>query len=350
MKKCFYTSTLVLLVAFLLGLPAMAQGIVTPETVVETSKRGQTGFKFLSASVDARAASLGGAVTAQLNGNSSAMFYNPASMAMMESDFHATLGQMQFIVDINYNIASLAYRPSGGNYGVFGFSLISVDYGEFIGTVRSDNEAGFEEFGTFSPSALAIGVGYARTFTDRFAAGANIKYALQDLGSFPVSRSESGSLDFDSFDINTIAFDFGLVYATGFRSLVIGMSARNFSQELTYVRENFELPLTFQIGVAMDLMDFTSMNPDMHSLHLNVDAQRPRDFDEHVRLGLEYTFMSIFSLRGGFEQLTVSEEQGASLGAGVHFNAGNFVIGGDYTYTDFGLFDSVNRFALQIGF
>lgn len=354
MKKRFYTNTLILIAALVLVPTALGQEAgLTADTNVETEKRAQTGMKFLSLSVDARAASLGSAMTAELTGSSVSMFYNPASMAFMDGSFHASVGITEFIADINYNIASIAYRPGGGNYGVFGLSVISVDYGDFVGTIRSNNEQGFTETGNYAPSAIAIGLGYARSFSDRFAAGGHIKYASQDIGNdFVTSQNfDTGAvLSTDSYSKGTIAFDFGIVYATGFRSFVFAMSLRNFSRELTYVRENFELPLTFQIGVAMDLVDFASMDSDTHSLMLHVDAQRPRDFVEHLQFGLEYTFMNIFSLRGGFEQLGLDEEQGVSLGGGLHYEVNDLRFGVDYAYTDFGLFGDLNRIAIQVGF
>ena len=354
MKKRFYTNTLLLIAALVLVPTAFGQEAgLTPDTKVETEKRAQTGMKFLSLSVDARAAALGSAMTAELTGSSVSMFYNPASMAFMEGSFHASVGITEFIAGIDYNIASVAYRPSGGNYGVFGLSIINVDYGDFAGTIRASNEQGFVETGNYSPSALAIGVGYARSFSDRFAAGGHVKYAFQDIGDDFVTSQDFATgraLSTDSYSKGTVAFDFGIVYATGFRSFVFAMSLRNFSRELTYVRENFELPLTFQIGVAMDLMDFANMNTDTHSLMLHVDAQRPRDFVEHIQFGLEYTFMNIFSLRGGFEQLGLDEEQGVSLGGGLHYKVNNLRFGADYAYTDFGLFGDLNRVAIQVGF
>lgn len=354
MKKCFYTTAFAFCLAFAMVSTVAAQ-TVTPGTTVETQKRAQTGFKFLSSSVDARASAIGGAVTAEMMGSSTSLFYNPASMAGMQGSFHLGLSQLQHIVDINYNVASAAFRPQGGNYGVFGLSLVAVDYGEFIGTIRANNDQGFLETGTYSPSALAVGFGYARSFTDRFSAGVHVKYALQDLGTGFATAADNLPGSFgdvtatEDYSLNTIAFDFGVVYATGFRSLVIAMSARNFSRELTYVRENFELPLTFQIGAQMNMLDFTSLNPDMHTLNLHVDAQRPRDFEEHIRWGLEYTFMDLVSLRGGFEQMGLDEEQGVSLGAGVNLEVSGFRVGADYTYTDFGIFDSLNRVSIQIG-
>ena len=69
------------------------------------------------------------------------------------------------------------------NIGTFGFSVVSVSYGDILNTIRADTESGYEDRGTFSPSAIAVGVGFARSFTDRFSVGAHVKYVEQDLGT-----------------------------------------------------------------------------------------------------------------------------------------------------------------------
>ncbi len=361
MKRSIATTCLLVAIGLLTAPSVLAQTFIpSPDEEVETVKRGQTGFKFLSASVDARATAMGGAVTSSSTGSSSAMFYNPASMARMNGDFSAGFGIMNYLVDIQYNAASVAYRPGGGNYGVIGFSLVNVDYGDFLGTVRAENEQGYVDTGVYNPTALAVGLGYARSFTDRFSIGAHVKYAKQDLGDHFKARSDDATSTLDDgttatledYGLNTIAFDFGVLYDTGFESLTIAMSTRNFSRELVYERERFELPLTFQIGVSMDVMDLTSMDPNMHSFMVSVDAQRPRDFAEHVKIGGEYTLMNILSLRGGLGRAFVGEdsEEGVSFGAGLKYSAGNIGFGVDYAYTDFGVFDAIQRFAVNISF
>ncbi len=315
---------------------------------VDTDKIAQTGFKFLEVSTDARAAALGDALTAFENSSSSAMFYNPAGMANLDGQFSAAFGMTQWIADINYNSASAAYNTGG--FGVVGVSLVFADYGDdFIGTVASTDEDGFTEYGELgvanpSPTSLAVGVGYAIALTDRFSVGANIKYAAQDLGE--AVQSTDGETEAN--DVSTAAFDFGVLYKTGFRSLNFAMSVRNFAQELQYVSDNFELPLTFNVGVSMDLMDLANVNQDVHSFRVGVEGKRPRDFSEQIKLGGEYTFMNIFSLRGGYTFPT--DEQGISLGAGLQYGISGVHLGVNYAYTSFGVFNDVQRFGVNLTF
>ncbi len=314
----------------------------------ETEKLAQTGMKFLSVSLDARSASMGDAISASNNASATGMFYNPASMARMNSTFEAVVGQAQWIVDIDYNYAALSFKPGDGGLGVFGFSLLTVDYGDITETIRFDNEAGYLDVGEYSPTALAVGFGYANALTDRFAVGGNVKYVREDLGA-SILRGSTGSFERSENKASTMAFDFGLIYQTGYKSLTFGMNARNFSQELTYAEESFELPLTFRIGLSMDMLDFSSMDQERHALLLSVDTERPRDFSDMVRLGVEYKFLNRLSLRGGYA--FPQDESGVSFGGGFYQSFGeNGGVQIDYSYTDFGVFDKVNRFTFKFAF
>lgn len=324
-------------------------GVFAQQREVETGgqRLAQTGMKFLSISVDSRAAALGDAVTAQ-EWASSAMFYNPAGMARFNGTAHAAVGQVQWVANYMYNHASAAFRPAGGRYGVIGLTVISAEYGNFIGTIRADNERGFIETESVSPSALSVGLGYARALTDRFSVGGNAKFVRQSLGSSIMGFNDSGAQVVQENEVSTVAFDFGVLYKTGFRSLNFALSARNFSRELTYAEENFELPLTFSIGVAMDMVDFTSYSVDNHSFLLAVDAQRPRDYAEQIRIGGEYLFMNTLALRAGY--VFPTDEQGINLGAGLQTGLGGIRFGFDYTYTNFGILGNVNRIGIDAAF
>ena len=312
-------------------------------------KAAQTGMKFLAASTNPRAAAVGNAVTTFELGSAS-MFYNPAGMASLNSFGHFGAGNMQWIADINYNQASLAFQPSEGKYGVFGVSATFVDYGNFEGTIRSDNtESGYLDTGTFSPSAMAIGIGYAYQLTDRVSIGGGAKYVRQQLGD---SQMTVGGAT-QSNALSTPAFDFGVIYDTGFRGVTFAFSARNFSPEVTYERESFELPLTLSVGLSADVLNLVnSMAPysENHSFLLTVDGQTPRDFSEQIRVGGEYTFMDIFSLRAGYAVPRGDYEEGLSLGGGLNVSIGELQLGADYAYTSYDIFNGVNRVAIDIGF
>ena len=61
--------------------------------------------------------------------------------------------------------------------------------------------------------------------------------------------------------------------------------------------------------------------------------------------------MNIFSLRAGMAEAFVQdEERGMSLGAGVNLDVSGVNLTADYSFTEFGVFDSVNRFSIALGF
>lgn len=311
-------------------------------------KRAQTSMKFLSVSPSAMASSMSDAVTAVEMGAYSAL-YNPAGMANIRGNYAATVGVVQWIADINHNSAAFVFKPGDGRFGVIGLNAISVDYGDIIATVVDENnERGYSDIGFVNPTALAVGLSYANAITDQFAVGANFRYSEQDLGAAAIGLDGSGGYNFESYKASTYLVDFGVLYKTGFESLQLGMALRNFSPEIEYDEESSELPLTFKIGVSMDVFDLTDLDQDVHSLLVSIDANRPRDFDEQLLFGFQYTFVDRFLIRGGHG--LPKDEEGFSLGMGIKQPLGSLTLSIDYSYTEFGVFGEVNRFGAQIGF
>ncbi len=311
---------------------------------VSRDRRAQTGMKFLSVSIDARAAALASAMTAQ-EGSAASLFYNPAGIAQIENTSNIVLGQTQWIADVTYNMGGAAISTG---VGVFGVSAIMVNYGDFEETIRADNEQGFMDLGNFSPSASALGLGYGRALTNKFSVGGNIKYVSQSLGESTVKLDDDGKPIKKGNSKNAMAYDLGVIYKTGFQSLNLAMGVRNFSRELTYGKESFELPLSFRIGVAMNLMDLIPVNKNMHSLLLAIDTEHPRDYDEQLKIGGEYIFMNTLALRAGY--IYPTDQQGVSLGFGIQRDFNLFGFGFDYANTQFGAFGYVNRMAINFSF
>lgn len=362
MRRCKRTlaTTLAFLLLLLVGAPTvLAQqngngdeedgGRVVDPGDNPAQRRGQTTMKFLTISMDARATALGNAMTAEDRAASVSLLYNPAGMAYQEDFTHLSVGRTQWFANFNYDYATLSFAPAHGNYGVFGLSVVAGDYGDFTQTIRYDNDDGFLRTGTYSPSTIAVGGGYSRALTDRFSAGGHIRYVRQDLGESVNSLGEEGTDDDMVTQENSegvMVADFGMLYRTGFRSLIFAASVRNFSQELEYAKRSVGLPLSLNIGLAMNVMDFAEWGPD-HDFLLSVEAQRPRDYFTQGKVGGEYTFMNLLSLRAGYEY--PHDEQGVSLGAGLELGISDLSVEANYAYTQFGRLGNVNRLSVQIG-
>ena len=318
---------------------AIAFGFLSSVASGQT-KLAQTGFNFLGVSSDARSSGMGDAVNS-LTGFSGALSHNPASMADMPTFFSSSFSINNWIADINYLALNAVITPFSGDYGVVGISVQSVDYGEIEGTVvDGTNPNGYIETGIQKPSAFAIGIGYAKMLNDKFSVGAQIKFASQSLGeSFTYNDSK---LDSKKNKATAIAYDFGTVYRTGIKSLVFGMSVRNFSSEVKYEEEGFQLPLLFTVGVSANLLDFFDLLGADQSLILSIDSTHPRSHPEQIKVGLEYQFLKILSLRGGY--VSGNSEDDFTFGLGVS----SFGVEFDYAYTPFGVFDNVQRFTARL--
>jgi hypothetical protein len=320
----------------------------------EYQKLAQTSFQFLSIVSDARGAAMADAMTS-LEAGSGSLFFNPAGMARMENFIDISVSNNQWIADMKHLTFAMAISPYKGDYGVLGISMQYVNYGDFIGTVlRKDLEKGYDETGIFSPHAMALGVGYAKRLTDMFSVGGQIHWASQDLGESTIPNPYQSKPVYDSTGtkilyyadsaitannkLNPLVFDFGTQFRTGFKSLVFGMSVRNFSGEMKYAFETFQLPLVFTLGISMDMMDFIGRSDVDQSLFVSIDASHYRDHPEQMKLGVEYKVMKLFTARFGYAT-NADDRSGWSFGVGVTQSGFAF----DYAYTPFGVFDNVQR-------
>jgi hypothetical protein len=311
-------------------------------------KLAQTGFNFVGVSSDARAGAMGDAMTS-LIGYRDALFHNPATMAEMHSLVNASFSVNSWIADIKYLSFGVVISPHSGDYGVIGISVQTVDYGDVQGTMVYNNKDGYIDIGNMNPEALAIGIGYAKMISDRFGVGGQVRFAYQSLGKSVVPDIYTGQLKSKQNVANVIAFDFGTIYRTGIKSLVFGMSVRNFSKEVKFEEEGFQLPLLFSIGISANVLDFTKWAGSNHSLLLSVDATHPRAHPEQLKFGLEYEFKKTIALRAGY--ITNNSEDGITYGvgfssSGLNISSGAFQV--DYSYTPFGVFDNVQRFTVSL--
>ena len=315
---------------------------------MDFEKVGTTGWQFLKLNTNARSAAMAGITTAISHGDATSVLSNPASIADIKN-MDASVTKMNWIADIAYNSASVVKNM--GNWGVFGLSFITLDYGTLHRTsINANTTAGVPDGtydlsmddGTFSGGDLALGLSYARNVTDRLQLGGTFRYITETLD--------------DGQDIGTSnwCMDVGTVYYTGIKSLRIAMLGRNFGPDVNFTgydeqvqipAVDVKMPMQFVMGVGYDLLEAKDDSP--HLLTLAGEFVHPNDGPEKINIGTEYTFNGLFSLRAGYR--AKYDEEGLTFGAGINVHTGDFRVKINYAYLDFGTFDYVHLYTLNIG-
>ncbi len=328
-----------LVAAIFLSTLAMTEG----DAQAQVEKKGQAGFRFLENPVSAEAVGRGGVGTTMLH-NSSALFWNPAGIAWIDDRLDVGIHYTSGIAEINQMSAAIAYPVRG--IGVFGVSVTNMDYGTFYRTRRAENDQGFEDTGTFSPSALAVGVAYARAMSDRFSFGVQLKVAHQDLGDAWIApfivdqENASEEPRLKPYAMTVPAIDVGASYDFQTYGLTFGAAVQNVSQEVRYENEQFPLPFGVRFSMTASPMTMLDFNQDIHDFVIAVESVRGRDFGTRVQTGAEYRFMDVLAVRGGY--MGGYSERGMTLGLGLHHSGFRF----DYAFQEFGVFKGVHMISL----
>lgn len=332
-----------------------------------TTNVGTAGAQFLKIGPGARVDSLGGAFSG-LADDVTSIYWNPAGLTQLEktsfSDTHTV-----WLADIRYNY--LAFATPIKNFGTLGGSITFLNVPDTeITTLTQPDGTGL----WYSAWDTAVSVAYAKSLYARdsgvkLSFGINAKYIHQQIHR----ESATG-----------VAIDIGTLYHTGWRSLRIGMCFSNFGPELRFsgpdlttgtqiagepqiaayqpfpdttnptrktVLETvtFPLPTNFRLGVAYDLID-----ADGNLLTLALDGNHPNDNSERVNIGVEYWYRKMAAIRGGYKFRlgpdSADDEEGFTLGTGIHLNLGRRVLTLDYAYADFGHLQQVHRVSMGLQF
>jgi hypothetical protein len=312
----------------------------------EFDNLGTSGAQFLKLDVDARTVGLGGANAAITRG-AMALYYNPAGIANLDENSVA-FSYTDWIADIKYNYLAYA-RPFPG-FGTVGVHVAVLTMDDMEITTTDEPDGTGEMFGA---NSWVVGVSNAHQLTSRFSFGVTAKYIREK-----ISELSSGS----------VAFDVGTIYYTGFRTLRIAMSTRNFGADTKYggteletthdqdddpttapveVRLNTEshpLPLSFRLGVAYDF----EFDEDSKLL-ATVDGYNTRDRGQQGSVGLEYSWLDRLALRAGYKIRT--DEEGIAAGGGYDFEIPEFgTVGIHYAWADLGRLENAHRFSLVLNF
>ena len=312
----------------------------------EFDNLGTSGAQFLKMDVDARVVGLGGANVAISKG-AMALYYNPAGIANLDKRSLA-FSYTDWIADIKYNY--IAFQTPLTGFGNLGVHVAALTMGDMEQTTLDEPDGTGETFGA---NGWVVGITNAYQLTNRFSFGVTAKYIREQ-----ISEMSTGAL----------AFDFGTLYYTGFRTLRIAMSTRNFGTDTKFDGKELEttfdednnpstapilikkettadpLPLSFRLGVAYDF-EFNEQSKLMAAL----DGYNTRDRGQQASLGLEYSWRNRLAVRAGYKMRT--DEEGLALGAGYDFDIPRFgTIGINYAWADLGRLENAHRFSLTLSF
>lgn len=308
-------------------------GLLICSQTLAFEKVGVTSFQFLKVMPDARSTAMGEAYSSVARG-ADGMFWNPAAM-MRISGLSAGVSHVNYIFDTGHFGAAISYAP--GSFA-FGLTLMNVDYGNI--EVTDVAHLGYLSDGNYNPGltgeiiqpgAMVVGLGVAQRLTSKFSYGLNMKYVREDM----VVADQS-----------LVMWDMGILYETGFRSITLAATMRNFGPQVEYFDYSYPLPQTLNIGISTDLIggnDALLINNQWHRILVAFDIVQPRDYEQQYNAGIEYIFMNLLAFRTGYK--INYDTEGLTLGGGIKIKG--FSV--DYSYNTFGKFLSdVHRFSFSI--
>jgi hypothetical protein len=329
----------------------LAACVATPAFAGNTDRTGTAGAQELRIPVSARGIALGDGFIADVAGVE-ALYYNPAGIANLRS-VEAYFSHLEYIAEMDKNYVGAVARTRFGSIGIM---VDALSIGDIIETTEAQPEGTGR---VFSPTFTTVGLSYGRFLTDVVSVGVTAKIINERI----LQETASG-----------FAFDVGIQYAPGWRSLRVGLLLKNFGPDMRFDGDDFqsfestsdnpqasqrsvstesarfELPSVFQIGFAYAVYESGQNRVNGYGNFVNNNFGADR-----WQFGAEYTYGETFALRAGF---LASEDEdyiytnSFSFGVGV----GIPLSGMSRLYADYGyrtvddFFDDTQVFSVKFAF
>lgn len=311
---------------FLLAMPALLLASFGTAYAGSDERKGTGGALEMRIPVGPRGTALGGSVVSSTD-NIEALFWNPAGLAGMTGTT-AMFSNMQYFADMQVNYVGVATQVGG--FGALGLSVKALNVGEILVTTEAAPEGTGD---VIDPTFTVIGVTYAREFTDRVKFGGTVSFVNESIRS----ASASG-----------IAFDFGVLYSTGWNTLNLGLAMKNFGTSMRFEGEDFgssqpipdadpnaaprtlratsssfEMPSYFTLGASYDFVD----NSQYQLKGLGA-FQNNNFVGDNVCAGLEWIFRRQFALRASYMGSITSTLDATSGDESIEFDSGDDLYAG----------------------
>ena len=331
-------------------------------------RQGEAGAYELLMFPWARTAGLSGMNTSFISGAES-MRLNAAGLAHVKTT-QAILGHTRYFDGTGINMNGLALGQRISENGVFGVSIVALDFGDIPITTTAQPEG---SGASFSPSWFNIGISYGHSFENKVSVGFLVRGIFE-------STAEVAASGF--------AFDAGVQYFSGdLDEFKFGISLRNVGSRMKFggsaldqqlqeqtnsnpirpvtfsVRTaDFEIPSVLNIGISYDFL----IGSDQRLTVLGNFTANSFSRDQ-IGGGVEYSFDEKFMLRAGYkheydteaaEDLAGREIEGSiytGLSIGASFEVPlnkekpNNTFGIDYAYRETALFNGTHNLGIRIG-
>jgi hypothetical protein len=296
---------------------------------------------FLQIGASARQEGMGGS-GAGIESDLAMAFYNVAGTASI-GRLSVYANRVDWLADMT--VSHFAVAGQAGPV-VLGMTLTSMDYGDIAFYAYEANSVGYRAISdSVTTSAWALGGFISARLTDRFSAGVQLRYCVQDFGSntiFTYRYSPARYLTGDELDnrVGIWAADLGTQYNTGFRGLRVNMALQNFAAAAKFVETGFDLPLTYRIGLSADALEvITGEESPFHKLSVYFDGVDRRDVPMDFATGGEYQIFlgETLSAAVRFGRRAALHQDGwLSAGGGVGLAIAGYHLNVDYAYNDYG--------------
>jgi hypothetical protein len=317
----------------------------------DISKSGTTAAQFLKIGIGSRAIGMGSAFAATAN-DASAIYWNPAGLAVSKQN-EAMFNHTNWIADVGVDFAAASLNLDGfGTVGAFVTVMKSID-GMMVRSIEKPEGTGE----LFDAGSMAIGLSFARFLTEDFSIGFNAKYIREYIWhesavGFAIDAGVLYKIDvLNELRLAGSISNFGTKMQLDGRDILeikqVGEQGQGNLIDTKIELDHWELPLTFRVGVAADLVKTEDMR-----LTTAIDAVHPNDHTEYVNTGFEYAWNELIFARAGYASLFEKDsEKGLTLGVGLNYRLIQAIrIVFDYAYQDFGRLEEVHYFTFGIKF
>jgi len=290
-----------------------------------------------------------------------ALRINPAGMARInKTEF--TLGSANYLQGADIRLNALGLTQKIGENSAFGFSLMSVDFGDILVTTTELPDPD-PDGPTFNINFFNIGLSFAHVFENKVSVGVTLR-----------GISES-TADVSAFGF---AVDAGVQYVTGEDdNFKFGIALRNVGSRMAFSGQGlatnaqaadgdaynltlsqrsagFELPSMLNIGGSYDFL----MGGGTHRLTALANFTANSFSRDQIGVGVEYALNERFMLRGAYKvevDADVTQESvysgpsaGATISVPLSKERKNNTLSIDYAYRTTKVWDGTHNFGVRI--